>query len=191
QDSNARAYKAGAHTIAELTEDIGKLIKQNRLTLVKGIGLAIAKQIQELYATGESSLLRELRSELPPGILELANVPGLNVKKIDQLHKALGISSIPELKAACEAGKVRQVTGFGARSEQKVLEALASQVNHERRLHLHHALRISERIIEFLSTAPGFVRAEVAGALRRRQETVSEIVVVAGGKTPAALVDQF
>ncbi|PYS44713.1 MAG: DNA polymerase/3'-5' exonuclease PolX [Acidobacteria bacterium] len=187
----ARADKAGARAIAELTEDIGKLIKQNRLTFVKGIGFAIAKQIQELYATGESPLLKELRSELPPGILELANVPGLNLKKIDQLHKALGISSIPELKAACEAGNVRQVKGFGARSEQKILEALASPVNRKRRLHLHHALRISERIIEFLSTAPGFVRVEAAGALRRRQETVSEIVVVAGGQRPAALVDRF
>src|SRR5438270_13504707 len=105
----ARAYKAGARAIAELTEDIGKLIKQNRLTFVKGIGFAIAKQIQEVYATGESSLLKELRSELPPGILELANVPGLNVKKIDQLHKALGISSIPELKAAGEAGQIVQL----------------------------------------------------------------------------------
>src|SRR5438874_2283547 len=102
----ARAYKAGARAVAELTEDIGKLIKQNRLTFVKGIGFAIAKQIQELFATGESSLLNDLRKELPPGILQLSRVPGLNVKKIDQLHKALGVTSVEELKAACEAGRV-------------------------------------------------------------------------------------
>ena len=164
----ARAYKTGARAVAELTEDVGKLIKQNRLTFVKGIGFGIAKQVRELYATGESPLLNELRAELPPGILELANVPGLNVKKIEQLHKALGISSIPELTSACEAGKVRQVKGFGVKSEQKILEALAGQVNREPRLHLHQALRAGERMLEFLSTAPGFVRAEVAGALRRR-----------------------
>src|ERR1051326_3590101 len=62
----ARAYKLGARSIAELSEDIGKLIKENRLTFVKGIGYAIAKQIEELYRTGESSLLNELRSKFPP-----------------------------------------------------------------------------------------------------------------------------
>ena len=65
----ARAYKAGARAVAELTEDVGKLIKQNRLTFVKGIGFALAKQIQQLYETGESSMLNELRGQLPAGVL--------------------------------------------------------------------------------------------------------------------------
>src|SRR3984893_18502275 len=66
----ARAYKLGARSVAELTEDIGKLIKENRLTFVKGIGYALAKQIKELYTTGASSFLKKLRAELPPGIIE-------------------------------------------------------------------------------------------------------------------------
>src|SRR6266487_5819107 len=74
----ARAYKAGARSLAELTEDLGKLIKENRLTFVKGIGHALAKQIQELYATGQSTVLNELRAEMPPGTIELANVHGLS-----------------------------------------------------------------------------------------------------------------
>jgi DNA polymerase (family 10) len=187
----ARAYKTGAKAVAELTEDLGKLIKQNRLTFVKGIGFAIAKQIQELYRSGESPLLKQLRAELPPGILELTSVSGLSAKKIDQLHKALGIASVGELKAACEAGRVRNVKGFGAKSEQKILEALSEPASRERRLHLHHALRAADGIIEFISAAPGFVRAEIAGALRRRQETISEIVVVAAGKKPASLIGRF
>ena len=73
----ARAYKHGARAVAELTEDIGKLIKENRLTFVRGIGYALAKQIQDLYTTGESTFLNQLRAELPPGIVELSNVPGL------------------------------------------------------------------------------------------------------------------
>src|SRR5213082_1648956 len=96
----ARAYKLGARSIAEMSEDIGKLIKENRLTFVKGIGYAIAKQIEELYLTGESSLLNELRSKFPPGIAELSQVRGLNVKKVQALQEALGISTIEELKAA-------------------------------------------------------------------------------------------
>src|SRR5882762_2516082 len=68
----ARAYKYGSRALAELTEDIGKLIKQNRLTFVKGIGYALAKQIEELYTTGQSSFLNQLRAEMPPGIVELS-----------------------------------------------------------------------------------------------------------------------
>src|SRR5580765_2626787 len=99
----ARAYKLGARSVAELSEDIGKLIKENRLTFVKGIGYALAKQIEELYRTGQSSFLDELRATFPPGIVELSNLPGLNVKKVEQLHQTLGISTIDELKAAAEA----------------------------------------------------------------------------------------
>src|SRR5216117_3279953 len=68
----ARAYKTGARSVAELSEDIGKLIKQNRLTFVKGIGYALAKQIQQLFETGESAMLNELRAQLPTGIVELS-----------------------------------------------------------------------------------------------------------------------
>src|SRR5881396_2062321 len=71
----ARAFKIGARVVAELTEDLGKLIKENRLTFVKGIGYALAKQIEDLYTTGQSTLLNQLRAEFPPGIIELSNVP--------------------------------------------------------------------------------------------------------------------
>src|SRR6266567_1101480 len=186
----ARAFKIGARAVAELTEDIGKLIKENRLTLVKGIGQTLAKQIAELYATGESSFLNHLRAELPAGILELANLPGLNVKKVERL-KALGISSLDELKAACEAGKVRHVKGFGAKTEQKLLEAITSHDQREQRIHIHHALHAGERLLEYLQTAPGFIEGELAGSLRRWRETVSQIVVVACTKRPEKLIDHF
>src|SRR5438270_2342010 len=159
----ARAFKIGALAVAELSEYIGKLIEENRLTLVKGIGQTLAKQIAELYTTGESSFLNKLRAELPAGILELANVPGLNVKKVERLQEALGISSIDELRAACEAGKVRKVKGFGAKTEQKILEAITSRDQREQRIHIHHALRAGERLLEYLETAPGFVKGELAG----------------------------
>ena len=185
----ARAFKIGARAVAELTEDIGKLINENRLTLVKGIGQTLAKQIAELYATGESSFLSKLRAELPAGILELANVPGLNVKKVERLQEALGVSSIDELKAACEAGKVRNVKGFGVKTEQKILEAITSQEQPEQRIHIHHALRAGERLFEYVETAPGFIEGELAGSLRRWQETGSQIIVVACAKQPEALID--
>lgn len=187
----ARAYRNGARAIAESSDDIGKLIKENRLTLVKGIGYALATQIEELYTGGESSLLKQLRAELPPGIIELASVPGLTVRKVGQLHDALGITTVEQLRTAATAGKVRQVKGFGAKTEQKLLQAIAGHKNREQRIHLHHAGRAGERILEYLEAAPGFVQAELAGSLRRSKETVSGIIVVASAKTPAKLIGHF
>ena len=187
----ARAYRNGARAVAELSEDVGKLIKENRLTFVKGIGYALAKQIEELYTSGESSFLNKLRAELPPGIIELANIPGLTVKKVAQLHDVLGITTIEQLKAAAAAGKLRDVKGFGAKTEQKLLKAIAGHKNQERRIHLHHARRAGERILDYLGTAPGLVEGELAGSLRRSKETVSEIIVVASAKTPNKLIDRF
>jgi DNA polymerase (family 10) len=187
----ARAYKLGARSVAELTEDIGKLIKQNRLTFVKGIGYALAKQIQDLYTTGQSTLLNQLRTEMPPGIIELSHVPGLSVKKVERLHSELGITTVEELKAACESGRVREVKGFGAKTEQKLLAAIAGAEKREQRIHIHHALRAGQGILEYLRLATGFVQGELAGSVRRWQETASQIVVVASAKKPKALISHF
>src|SRR5205085_357852 len=86
-------------------------IKENRLTFVNGIGYAIAKQIEELYRTGKSSLLNELRAQMPPVIVELSGVRGLNVKKIERLHDALGISTVEQLIAAAEADQRKETAG--------------------------------------------------------------------------------
>ena len=191
----ARAYKYGSRAVAELSEDLGKLIRENRLTFVKGIGYALAKQIQDLYTTGQSTLLNQLRAELPPGIIELSNLPGLSVKKVERLHQELGISTVEQLKAACESGQVRHVKGFGAKTEQKILEAISHSENRsetrEQRIHIHQALRTGQGILEYLRTAPGFVQGELAGSLRRWQETVSQIVIVASAKKPKDLIKHF
>jgi DNA polymerase (family X) len=191
----ARAYKYGARALAEIAEDLGKLIKENRLTFVKGIGFALAKQIQELYTTGQSSFLNELRGKMPPGIIELSSVPGLSVKKVERLHQQLGVTTIEELKAACASGRVRNLEGFGAKSEQKILEAISAAQNRSdarsRRIHIHQALRTGQGILEYLSTVQGFHKAELAGSLRRWQETVSQIFVVASAKNPKLLLERF
>ncbi|HEX7723482.1 MAG TPA: DNA polymerase/3'-5' exonuclease PolX [Pyrinomonadaceae bacterium] len=187
----ARAYKLGARSLAEVTADLGKLIKENRLTLVKGIGYALAKQIEELYRSGQSSFLVQLRAEMPPGIVELSNVRGLTRKKVEQLHEALGITTVDELKAAAEAGRLREIKGFTAKTESRILETIAAGSNREDRIHIHHALRAGERIIEYLKTSRALTQAELAGDLRRWQETVSQIVIVASARNPKSVIDHF
>src|ERR1700741_3648797 len=99
----AKAYKAGARTITSVSEDLKALIQSGRLTTLPGIGNALASQIEQLYTTGESSVLTGLRTEFPSGILELSAVPGLSLTKIKQLHEELGINSVADLKKAIES----------------------------------------------------------------------------------------
>jgi len=187
----ARAYQTGARAVAAIAGDIGRALSENRLTSVPGIGNALASQIRQLHLTGTSSVLDKLKEEFPPGIIELSRVPGLSTTKVAKLHEALGVTSIAELQAAAAAGKVRDVPGFGAKTEQGLLEAIA---DHERdhkkqkRLHLHYAERVAEQVLSYLRTSRDLEEVSIAGSLRRGQETVGTIRLVASSKNPAAVV---
>jgi DNA polymerase (family 10) len=190
----ARAYQAGARVIAGMGDDLGKIVQEDRLTSMRGIGDALASQIKQLYLTGESSVLRGLKKDFPPGIIELSAVPGLSISKIALLHEALGITSVAELKAAAQAGKIKTLKGFGAKTEQKLLETLTSHRpgrKKEQRLHLHRALAAAEQVKNYLATAREAEEIVVAGSLRRRQETIGTIRFVVQSKKPEAVVTHF
>jgi DNA polymerase (family 10) len=188
----ARAYQTGARVIAGLTEDLSELVEQDRLTSRRGIGDALASQIKQLYFTGSSSVLNKLKEEFPPGVIELSGVPGLSIVKIKALHQALGVTSTSELKTAAEAGRVRKVKGFGPKSEEKLLESLAeTNKRGNERLHIHHARRIGTEVINYLQTARDLAEVGLAGSIRRWQETVGTIRIVASAKEPSALLEHF
>lgn len=190
----ARAYNAGARSIAGVSADLGDLVAEDRLMTLPGIGNALASQIKQLYLTGESSVLKALRTEFPPGIIELSTVPGLTVAKIKQLHEGLGIKSAEELKNAAAAGKIRKLKGFGEKTESKLLESLTNHAKRSRkpkRLHLHRAWRTAEQIESYLSTARGIKKLSIAGSLRRWDETVGTIRFVGSTSQPSALVEHF
>ena len=187
----AKAYNAGARAIRDRRR-LESLVREDRLTTLPRIGDALASQIKQLYLTGESSVLEELRAEFPKGIVQLSAVPGLSLAKVKQLHDELGIGSVEELKAAAEAGKLRDIKGFGAKTEQRLLEQLNKpQEKPRQRLYLHHAWNTAEQIIEYMKTNRGLADISVAGSLRRWVETVDVIDIVASGKKPEALVEHF
>src|SRR5712691_1807307 len=190
----ARAYQRGARVVAGMTEEIGAVIQENRLTAMRGIGDALASQIRQLHLTGESSVLRGLKQEFPPGIIELSGVPGLSINKIRTLHETLGITSIAELKAAAEASRVRNIKGFGAKTEAALLETIADHRRREKtetRLHIHHALGTAEQVSNYLQTASGIAELSFAGSLRRWKETVGTIRLVADTNRPLSLIEYF
>jgi DNA polymerase (family 10) len=186
----AKAYNAGARAI-QAVADLDRLVREDSLTTLPRIGDALASQIKQLYLTGESSVLNGLRKEFPAGVIELSAVPGLSVEKIRQLDEA-GISSIAQLKAAAETGRLESLKGFGPKTAKRLLTQLATPVQKpKRRLHLHQAWNAADQCIEYLNTIDGVVDVSVAGSLRRWEETIGVIDIVAGAKDPAAVIEKF
>jgi DNA polymerase (family 10) len=186
----ARAYRRGAELVRAMGDKLGTLVAQAALSEVEGIGPSLSKQITELWNTGGSSLLRRLQSEYPPGAAELARVPGMTLRRIRAVYDGLQVASVDELVAACNAQRVRQLPGFGAKTEQRLLdeiEGLRAQPRAEARVLLAEALAISARIERHVLDAGAAAHVALAGAARRREETVAELDMVFATATPAVL----
>jgi DNA polymerase (family X) len=181
-----RAYERGARALEGMPEDLGTLVREGRLTSVPGIGSALASTIAELFQTGRSPQLDRLRERLPPGVVELSQV--LSLAKIGALHRALGTSSLADLETAARAGRIRDVKGFGEKTEQKILADIEALRTRGNEILLHEATREGDALLAHLRASPAVARAEVAGALRRRRETIDRLVAVAAsGQAKEAL----
>jgi DNA polymerase (family X) len=190
----ARAYQRGARVLEGLSDaDFERLLAQSRLTTLAGIGRGLALVIGDLAQSGRSSTLEQVRGLLPGGARELSRIPHLGLKKIRALHRSLGVETIAELRAACEAGRVRTVKGLGVKTERRILESIRAleaapeqTPPAETRILLPHAWDVAERVLAHLRAVPGVTAAEVAGDLRRWTETVDRLVVVLASRRPEA-----
>ena len=180
----AGAYERGARALEALGADLEGLVTRDRLTELPGIGSALAGTIRELHLTGRSEQLDRLRAALPPGVIELSQVPGLSVPRIAALHQALGIASVEGLREALEAGRVRGVPGFGAKTEAKILSALKAHETRGDEMLLHRATVEGDALLAHVRAGGDVVHAELAGALRRRTETVDRLVVAVSSNAP-------
>ena len=187
----ARAYERGARALEAFDGDLDALLEERRLTSLPGVGTALAGTIAEIHQTGRSEQLDRLRRQLPPGVLELSQVPHLTIPRIRALHQALGVSSVAELKAAAEAGRVRGVKGFGPRTEEKLLAGIREFETRGEAVLLHEAEREGQALLEFVRAMPGVKEADLAGPLRRRTEVVDRLVVTAATADPATAVERF
>jgi DNA polymerase (family X) len=187
-----QAYERGASALENLDGDLDALIKERRLKEIAGIGTALAAIIEEIYSTGECWLLQQLRAELPTGAVELSEIPGLTLKKIIALNEALHVANIADLKSACQEGLVSRVKGFGLKSQSKLLTDIAKfEIPKDGFLLLHDALDEAARILNYLRACPELIEAEVAGALRRRKETIRQISIIAASDQPKLVLDRF
>lgn len=184
-----RAYEKGARAIEALNQDLEALARDGQLTRIPGIGDALARTITELVETGHTSLLDRLHQELPAGVAELATVLGL--PRIRAVHEALGITTLPDLEQAAREGRLRSVKGFGARTEQKVLQDIEALARQGQQTLLHHAQREADSVLAFVRGLPEVERAEIAGALRRRLEVIDRLELLVASTKPAEVLQRL
>ncbi|TVR51395.1 MAG: DNA polymerase/3'-5' exonuclease PolX [Puniceicoccaceae bacterium] len=186
-----RAYQTAARTLENLEEDLGVLIDEGRLSAVKGIGSALTQKIEELHRTGSLDYLDELRASMAPGLMQLLEIPGLGGKKVKVLHDKLGVDSIESLRRACEAGDVAKLAGFGEKTQAKLLQGIANREAYGKRHLWWDAFAVAEPILEGLRGLPEVVRAEHAGSLRRRLETVGDLDFIAAAEEAEPVMEWF
>jgi DNA polymerase (family 10) len=186
----ARAYDRAAGTV-EAIHDLDRRLTANTLTELPNIGDSIAKLIAELARTGHAPVLDAARAKWPVTVVELAQLEGVGVVKARKLVEALEPEGLDELMAMAEAGKIRELPGFGEASEAKILAALRNRhVRGEQRL-LEDARRLGASIAAYLAADPAVISAEPAGPARRWCEIVDRLVIVAVSRDPAAAVERF
>ncbi len=174
-----RAYRNAARMILDLGRELREMVEAGQdLTELPGIGADLAKKIEEIVRTGKCAALEELRSESAPGILELLRIPGLGPKRVKALNRSLGITNMDQLRAAAEAGKIRELPGFGEKSEKQILDAIKARALTGKRFLLAAVEPYANALVAHLGKVKGVQQIAVAGSYRRRKETVGDLDVL-------------
>ncbi len=185
------AYAGAARTLETLSEDLGALIREDRLREVKGIGSALCEKITELFTTGRLPYYEELKASFPPGLLDCLRIPGLGPKKIKVLWEKLQIDSIGDLRMSCERDMVARLPGFGKKTQAKILEGIANLEKYRGQFLHAEALATAQPILAALAGCPAVHRVEAAGSLRRCKEVVRDLDFVVSTRDPATVMQCF
>jgi DNA polymerase (family 10) len=188
-----RAYRNGAKKIGELAEPLATIAADpaRSLTELGGIGKDLADKIATLLATGTLPMLEELQAQIPAGVLTLSRVPGVGPKKAATLHKELGISSLGELRAACEQQRIRGLKGFGAKTEETILKGLAIAEEAGVRMRWADAEEVVEALLEHMRGEAAIKQMEIAGSFRRGRETIGDLDLLVDATDVSAVMDRF
>ncbi len=174
-----RAYHNGARIIETLDRDIEELVASGELADLKGIGKALSEKISTLVATGSLPYYDNLLAETPPGLLEMLEIPGMGAKKVKAVHDELGIASLGELEYACRENRLRDLSGFGEKSQQKILQGIELRKKYSERFLFPVAENEATALLAYLKKDERILRIEIAGSLRRKKETIRDIDIVA------------
>ncbi len=189
-----RAYRNAARTIHELSEPIERVVdhSERKLTEFSGIGSELADKITTLVRTGKLPMLEELCAAVPESVLMLMRVPGLGPKKAAKLFNVLGVKTLAELRTACEAQRVREIEGFGAKTEATILAGMTLAESPEsQRMYWAEADVFAQSLLEHLRVCKSVGRMEAAGSYRRGRDTIGDLDIVAESEDAAEVMGRL
>ena len=184
----ALAFERAARAISALDRDLRDLVASEDLYKTPGVGERTGAVIEELLRSGRSQYLEELRKQYPPAIFEMLRVPGMGLKKIGLLYQKLGISNLDELEAAARAGRLATLRGFGAKTQQKILDGVEKARRHESRFLLPAGIETGELIRQRLAAVDEIENAEISGSVLRRLEVIRNVNIVVATRQPRRVI---
>ena len=187
----SRAHRTAARVIETLSGDLYKLVASSELLEVKGIGKGIFHKIKVLLDTGSFPPEDDLKSRLPDGLLELLRIPGMGPRKVKTVYEKLGVKNIGELEYACSENRLSELTGFGAKSQDKILLGIQNLKKYQQRSLLSTAQAGAEAVLSELSSHPDVKKIMLAGSLRRVKETIKDIDILVSSKKSEAVMAAF
>lgn len=174
-----RAYRVAAETIDDLEDDLATIHAHGKLRELPGFGDAIASKTADFLTTGTTAIWERIKDSVPAGVVKLASVPGIGPRTAKKVWEELTVTSVAEFEAACEAGRVRELAGFGAAKEKQFLEKVQAWKRLNEKMPRRWALPLAEKLAAELRKIEGVERVEIAGELRRGCEHVEKIILCA------------
>jgi len=186
-----RAYKNGAEAALNSSEDVLSLAREGKLGSVKGFGKALEEKVTELVQTGKMTFYENLKSEFPAGLFDLFELSGLGPKKIKALYDKLGVDSIAALKQVCVSGEVAKLSGFGAKTVEKLLESIELREKFASHFRLGSVAVMAETLLDLIREHPATLRCTHAGSYRRSKEILHDIDILVATDKPSELTAYF
>ena len=185
-----RTYEKAARSIGGYHAEVSSL-DQKGLEAIPSVGTSTAGKVEEALRTGTFAALEELRVAVPSGVRQMMAISGLGPKKAMMLHRDLGISSVEELAAAIEAGRLKGLRGFGERTEENILRGIALVQESGARVQINVAMELAEDVIGRLGGLKETRQIAYAGSLRRMAETIGDVDILAAATKPAPVMEAF
>ncbi len=187
------AYRRAATRIRESPSPIAELALEGKAKELPGIGKTIEQKVVEVVEEGEMQALRRRRERVPVGVVDFLRLPGVGPKTAARIWTELGVTTLDGLQKAAESGRLRELSGLGVKSEEKILKALAAGAGKkiESRGLLGRGLPAVQRVVGELRAHPAAIAVSEAGSVRRRRETVRDLDLIATSSDPPALIAAF
>jgi DNA polymerase (family 10) len=186
-----RAYERAAQTIEGLCEDLRTMFKENKLNEIPGIGKDLSEKIKEILKTGKLKFLEELKKTIPPGLLDILDIPSVGPKTAKLLYESLKIKDVGELERAARSGRLTELFGIKEKTVQNILKGIQLLRSAKERMNLGKAVAVADEFLRALKNIPQVKKISPAGSLRRMKETIRDIDILVVSSHPQKIMDAF